>query len=296
LTSWLFRGIQTGSHSINPGKTEIIFLDIILTIIAITIIAIVDAMLMLPGWNTFVLVPLLITENPFYRAVGFIAGLFTTYIVGGLLVIFGLQWLIDLIAQFIAQFLAHLSQLPASPAGHVVQFLLGLGLLIGGLAMLRGKPKTSTEKSGWFATKLAEFTEQVSNMGFTGGLMLGIGTQAAQFPLALPLFLAINLMLKTNWNEISVFMGVLYYSTIAFSPFVGMVAFRLMNSEKSELFLSNVRHGIAHWSLRIGGWALILLGAWFMADSALFLILHRPIIPVETTSELLRTLLEYQYL
>jgi cytochrome c biogenesis protein CcdA len=259
----------------------------ILTIITISIIAIVDAMLMLPGWNTFVLVPLLVTEKPLFRGLGFLAGLFTTYIAGGLLVIIGLQWLIDLIAQLISQFLAHLAQIPASPAGHTIQLLLGVGLLLGGLVMLRSKPKTKTDKPGWFATKLTELTDRVSTMGFAGGFLLGIGTQAAQFPLALPLFLAINLMLKTSWTQLSVFLGVLYYSAIAFSPFIGMVVVRIMYTERSEAFFVHVRHGIADWSQRIAGWALLLVGAWFVVDSTLFFVFQRPIIPMENAASLL---------
>ena len=207
------------------------------------------------------LVMLLAGPQPLLRAFAFIFGIFATYVACGLLILLGLQSLLDEISAYAVR----LWQEPETEE-LILQILLGGVLCLFGWRIAKGG-KARAEKP------------VASGMTAPQALLAGAVLTIVGLPGAVPYFAAIDLTLRAELAFGQQVAALGFYNLVFVLPLAAIVVVRLVLGERSRSLLDRIKRFFDTWGQRVIVALLMVLGALLVADGIGWF-LGTPLIPV----------------
>ena len=209
---------------------------------------------------TFLII-LLGGPRPLFLSTALLAGIFVTYLVCGLLVLFGLQSVFDTINAYGLK----VWQDPNTEE-LIFQILIGFVLVLLGLRIARAR-KQQTEKKGPTAVTAGQT------------FLAGAGMTIVGLPGDVLYLAAINLILRgdlTTRQEVMVLFG---FNIVYVAPLAAIVAMSLVLGERGHRLLQDTRGFFDRWGQRLIISLMLLLGALLIMDGVGWF-LGTPLIPV----------------
>ncbi len=229
-------------------------------ILVLTPIALMDSTSIIPLCIVF-LVILLGGPSPLLRSTALVAGVFVTYLACGLLVLFGLQSVLDAIN-------AYAMKVWKDPNTQelIVQILIGFALLVAGLRIARAREQQTERKAP---------TEMTASQAFVSGA----GMTIVGLPGAVPYLAAINLILRSDQTTRQEVITLVVYNIAFVAPLAAIVAASLVLGERSQRLLQGIRGLLDRWGQRLIVSLMLALGALLIMDGVGWF-LGTPLIPV----------------
>jgi cytochrome c biogenesis protein CcdA len=207
------------------------------------------------------LIMLLSKEQPIFRASAFLFGIFTAYLVGSLLLLFGLQQVFAQINEVVSEKLKNPDTLFL-----VAQIAIGVCMLAFGSRMANARESKQDRRP----------TESVSaTQAFIGGAMLTI----VGLPGALPLFAAIDQILRADPPLQDKIIAMLFYNALFILPLFSAVLVRVVLGERSVPMLNRINDIVTRVGRRVLIVALVIAGAVLIIDGVGWFLGH-PLLPV----------------
>ena len=229
-------------------------------ILVLTPIALVDSTSIIP-LCLVVLVILLGGPSPLFRSTALLTGVFMTYLVCGLLVLFGLQSVFDAIHVYALR----VWQDPDTEE-LILQILIGLVLVVAGLRIVRAPERQTEERAP---------AEMTAGQAF----LAGAGMTIVGLPGAVPYLAAINLILRSDQTIGQEVIVLVVYNIAFVAPLFAVVALRLLLGERSLPLLDVTRSFFDRWGQRLIVGVMLVLGAVLIVDGVGWF-LGAPLIPV----------------
>ncbi len=228
--------------------------------LVLTPIALLDSTSIIP-LTIVLLVILLGGPSPLLRSAALLGGIFVTNMVCGLLVLFGLQSVFDVINAYALRVWQH-----PKTEELIFQILIGLVLAVFGVRVARARERPA---------------EQVAPTAMTGGraFLAGAGLTIVGMPGAVPYLAAIDLILRSDLRTSQAFIAVVFYNIAFVLPLAVIVLSQMMLGERSRPFIEGVRRFFDRWGQRVVVSLLLLLGALLAIDGIGWFLGH-PLFPV----------------
>ncbi len=215
-------------------------------------IALIDSLSVLP-LALIALLSALGSRRPAAASLSFLAGMFLSYFLIGVLLLFGLDALFDSLA---AHFTAWWNREPHF-GELILELIVGVLMIVYGFWLCGcGKEKDSAgveEKTRQGVSPVSAFIIAVL-MNITGAWG------------ALPYFAAAAQILKMDLSLTAMFWALLFYNLIYILPLAAIPLSRLLLGASFEPVLAKVNDFIVHWSRRILITLLLGLGFLMIAD------------------------------
>ena len=228
-------------------------------ITALTTISLLDSTSMI-AVATAPMIMLLSSRKPLQAASVFIAGIFVTYFGMSVLVFLGLDSLLDAAEIWFEEW----KNSPRTICLYV-QIAIGLLLLVTAIAMMNPAKKPPRRQPGSVSS--------ASIFIFAATLVI-IG-----IPGAVPLFAAIDLMLRADVRDTAAVWLLLYYNLVFVLPFVALVVVRAALGDRSTPVFEAISRFLSAGGKRIVIVVLLLLGLALVANGVGWL-LGRSFIPI----------------
>jgi cytochrome c biogenesis protein CcdA len=207
------------------------------------------------------LIMLLSKEQPILRASAFLFGIFAAYLVGSLLLLFGLQQIFEQVNEVVSQQLKNPDTLFL-----VVQIAIGACMLAFGTRMANARERKQDRRP----------TESVSAaQAFTGGAVLTI----VGLPGALPLFAAIDQILRADPPLHNKIVAMFFYNAVFVLPLFSAVLLRIVLGERSVPMLNRINDIVTRAGRRVLIVALVIAGVVLILDGIGWFMGH-PLLPV----------------
>jgi len=203
----------------------------------------------------------LATVRPYETSSGYIAGIFLPYVGFGVVIAFGLGWVIEALDTWFQRFYAEPNVVEL-----VVQVILGLAAVWFGARMLSKPTEQATDQPKREATPADAFA-------------LGAGTILVGLPGALPYFAAIDQVLRSDLNPGSNVMALIYYNIIIVLPLLGMIVLHAVMGDASRPLFERIAAFSSRWGGRAFALLLLIFGALLVVDGVSFLAFDYPILP-----------------
>ncbi|MEM7173019.1 MAG: GAP family protein [Pseudomonadota bacterium] len=233
-------------------------------VLIITPIALLDSTSIIP-LCIVLLVILLSGPAPLGRSGAFLTGIFVTYLICGLLILFGLQSVFDAVNDYALEVWKNPNREEL-----IFQLVVGLVLLFFGFRKMRGRKRESSE------TPTAPETD---GMTAIQAFLSGAGLTIVGMPGAVPYLAAIDLVLRSDVTRNQEITALVLYNIAFVVPLAAIVALRLALGERGQEPLDRVRGFFERWGRRIVIALMLALGAILVAD-AIGWFLGTPLIPV----------------
>ncbi len=216
-------------------------------LVVLTPIGLLDSTSIIPLCIVFLIV-LLAGPNPIVRSSGLIFGIFVTYLVFGLLVLFGLQTFID-------QIEAYIDRLWVNPNLEelILQIVIGLVLCAVAWRMI-AKDKNSVER--------AAPSSMTAVQAFVSGAVLTI----VGLPGAVPYFAAIDLTLRAELTTAEEIGALVFYNVVFVLPIAAIVFLRVVLGNRSQPLLDGIKRFFDTWGQRVIVALLVVLGVVLILD------------------------------
>lgn len=229
-------------------------------VLVLTPIALLDSTSIIP-LCIVVLVILLGGTSPLFRSTALLAGIFITYLVCGLLVLFGLQSVFDTINAYALKVWQdpNIEEL-------IFQIFIGLVLVVLGLRIVRDREQ-QTEKTAPTAMTASQ------------AFLAGAGMTIVGLPGAVPYLAAIDLILRSDQTTGQEVMVLVVYNIVFVAPLAAVVVLSLVVGERSQHLLHSIRSFFDRWGQRLIVSLMLLLGALLIVDGVGWF-LGTPLIPV----------------
>jgi cytochrome c biogenesis protein CcdA len=209
------------------------------------------------------IVPLMILlsgPQPLRRSFAFLGGIFITYVICSLLVLFGLQSVFSELNEFFSERLKNPQTIDL-----LLQIAIGLAMIFFGSRMADARESEDDRGLGEKFTAL---------QAFTGGASLTL----VGMPGAFPLFAAVDQILRAEPTTVEKVLAMLAYNVIFIAPLCGVVLLRIGLGEKGEPLVQRIRDFVSTWGHRLIVWGLIILGAVLVLD-AIGWFFGKPLLP-----------------
>ena len=226
----------------------------------LTPIAVLDAASVIP----VAIVPMavfLATARPYLTSSGYVAGIFLPYVGFGVVIAFGLGWVIGGLNTWFQRFYAEPNAMEL-----LLQVVLGLAAVWFGARMLSEPSQRAVDKPQPEATPAEAFA-------------LGAGTILVGLPGALPYFAAIDQVLRADLNPGSNVIALIYYNVVIVLPLAAMILLHVFMGAASRPLFERISAFSARWGGRAFALLLLAFGALFVVDGLSFLIFDYPILP-----------------
>jgi len=204
----------------------------------------------------------LATSRPYLTSTGYAAGIFLPYVGFGVVVAFGLGWIMDAVGAWFARFYAAPNVLEL-----VVQIIVGLAALWFGAQMLRGATVPSASQTA------------APEMSPADAFALGAGTVLVGMPGALPYFAAIDQILRADLDPGSNVIALLYYNAVILLPLLTMMLLHALMGRASRPLFESIAAFATHWGPRAFAVLLVVLGVVLFVDGVSFLAFDQPLLP-----------------
>mgnify|MGYP001812585086 FL=1 len=221
-------------------------LELLLTL---TTISLLDSMSAVP----IALIPLAIILNgrtPLTGAISFISGGFIVYFIFGLLILLGLDNLIDKYAE---QFISYMKSEPDC-VELIIQIIIGFIMIYFAWQFSRRAPQDSNTRSYDTDIKPVQAFLLSASINIIG--MWG----------ALPYFAAMAQILKADLETASMIWILVYYNLVFALPLIGFILLRIMMGERAAVVLGKMTDFFSHWGKQVIVLSLYLLGPLLIAD------------------------------
>jgi len=228
-------------------------------LLILTPIALLDATSITP----LCIVPLILLMSgpqPVATSTAFLLGIFISYVICFVLVLVGLQSVIDAVARYFV----HLWNTPDTPDVWL-GIVIGLVMIFFGARLERSReaPNDSRVQAG--ATPL---------QAFTGGFALTL----IGLPGAIPIFAAADQILRADPDRAGQAIAILFYTAVFVAPLSAVLLVRIFAGDRIEPLLRRISDAMTSWGQRFIVIALIGLGVVFVADGIGWLLGH-PLLP-----------------
>lgn len=219
-------------------------------ILTLTTISLLDSMSAVP----IALIPLAIILNgrkPIAGSLSFISGGVIVYFVFGILILLGLDTLID---EYAGKLVRYIQSEPNS-IELVIQIIIGLLMIYFAWQFSRKGPQIKNTKS---------YDSDISpSQAFTLAASINIIGMWG----ALPYFAAIAQILKADLNTASMIWILIYYNLIFALPLIGFIVLREIMGNRASVLLNKITNFFSHWGKKIFVYALYIFGPLLIADS-----------------------------
>jgi cytochrome c biogenesis protein CcdA len=229
-------------------------------IATLTTISLLDSTSMITV-ATVPMIMLLSSQRPVLLSASFIVGTIVTYFAMSVLVFMGMDSLVDAASAWFTRWMENPRTLCL-----YVQIALGAVMLVVAFTMMQPgrkppdrQPK-SVSPSGVFA-----FAAVLVVVGIPG---------------AIPLFAAVDLLIRSEVPDSSAVWALLYYNVIFVLPLVAIVAIRVAMGEGGNRLLETISQFLSKWGQRLVIIVLLLLGLAMIADGIGWLA-GRSLIPID---------------
>ena len=189
------------------------------------------------------------------------AGIYSTNLMVGILLAFGLNSIFDQINKFGTQVWQNPGTLEL-----VLQIIIGVLLLIFGFKKSGPSEKRNNSPITESVTPAKAFT-------------IAVGLMVVGLPGSLPYFAAIDQLLRADLNGIEMVLVLIYYNVLFVLPLVGLVCVRVIFPNQSEIIFDFVRNVSEKWGRRIVITFMVILGFVMVVDGIGWF-LGMPLIPV----------------
>ena len=229
-------------------------------LLVLTPISLLDSLSVIP----LCIVPLAILlggKRPILGPMMLIAGIFVTYFPFGLLLLFGLDGVLDQINEIIAQLWKTPDTLDL-----ILQIVIGLAMLIFGYRAANAR-ETHGERGA---------TEGMTPIrAFVLGAMLNLTGMWG----ALPYFAAIDQILRTDLGATGMVLTILYYNVVFTLPLMAFIVVRMAFGERADRLFQRLTEFLTKWGRRLIIAILLALGLLLIVD-AIGWFIGMPLIPV----------------
>lgn len=233
-------------------------LDLIVTLVPISLL---DSLSLLP-FAVVVLAVLLAGPKPYVASVGFLLGIFLSYLGAGVLIAVGLGQVIQRVSAALIFWFKNPSTLD-----YVLGMIVGVALILLGYRWANARAARAERKRPAAAmTPLQAFG-------------MGAGATIAGLWGALPYFAAIDQLLKANLSVGESVVALAVYNVVFISLAVPLVVLKAIVGQHADAIFAKVNDVIAVWGKRLLIAGMIVLGTVMLADGIGWM-LGRPIIPV----------------
>jgi cytochrome c biogenesis protein CcdA len=230
------------------------------TFVTLTTIALLDSTSMLTA-ATVPMIMMLSSERPLLVSASFIAGTFVTYFAMSVLVFMGLDSLIDAAGGWFAQW----SENPRTICLYV-QIAIGAVMLVVAATMVQpGRKPPAREPKSISPAAVFAFAAFLIVVGMPG---------------AIPLFAAVDLLIRTDVSDATAVLALLHYNAIFVLPLVAMVVIRIVMGDRSNRVFEAISAFLSAWGKRLVILVLLLLGMALIADGIGWLA-GRAFIPID---------------
>ncbi len=233
-----------------------------LTLLPILIpIALVDSLSMTP-MALVLLIKILAGNKPYTTAVGFLSGLFISYLVMALAFLFGLS-------AFLHQANAWVSHRWSNPEpmDFAVEIILGVVLLAFGFPIAKKREKKSGQKN--------PPQKMTPGSAFSFGFMVNV----VGFPGAVPYFAAADQIAKANVGTQGMTLAVIFYVLMFVLPLSALLVVRRLLGAKLDGFMLGCQKFFDTTGPRMVKISMVLLGLLMVADGVAFF-LGNPLLPI----------------
>ena len=207
------------------------------------------------------LIMLLSEKQPILRASAFLSGIFVPYLIAGLLLLFGLEQVFDRINEAVSEQLKNPDTLFL-----VLQIAIGACMLVFGSRMANARQRKEDRRP----------KESVSaTRAFVGGAVLTI----VGLPGALPLFAAIDQILRADPSLQGKVLAMVFYNVLFILPLGCAVAVRVFLGERSVPMLKRINDIVSRAGRRVLIVALVIAGTVLILDGIGWFMGH-PLLPV----------------
>ena len=221
-------------------------LELLLTL---TTISLLDSMSAVP----IALIPLAIILNgktPLTGALSFIIGGFIVYFIVGLIILLGLDNLIDKYAE---QFISYMKSEPDC-VELTIQIIIGFFMIYFAAQFSRKAPQDSNTRSYDSDINPAQAFILSASINIIG--MWG----------ALPYFAAMAQILKADLETASMIWILVYYNIIFALPLIAFILLRIMMAERATVLIGKMTDFFSRWGKKVIVLSLYALGLLLIAD------------------------------
>jgi cytochrome c biogenesis protein CcdA len=227
-------------------------------VLILTPIALIDSTSIVP----LSLVPLAVlftSRRPLAGTTAFLSGLFLSYLVGGIVIYFGLGAVIESVNHVAERIWKHPDTIDL-----ILQIVIGMGLLLVVVRMAM-KPSDGTA------------TAQQSSITPAQAFWLAVTLNIVGLPGAVPYFAAIDQMLRADLAPLSTFLAIAYYCLIFVLPLIALVLLRQAVPGLADRVFGSLSRAAETWGRRVILMLLLALGTVMILDG-LGWFLGRPLI------------------
>jgi cytochrome c biogenesis protein CcdA len=229
-------------------------------LLILTPISLLDSLSVVP----LCIVPLAILlggKRPILGPVMLIAGIFVTYFPFGLLLIFGLDHVLDRINEIIAELWKEPDTLDL-----ILQIIIGLAMLIFGYRAANARESHGER-------------DAQEGMTPTQAFMLGAMLNLTGMWGALPYFAAIDQILRADIGSTGMILAVIFYNVIFTLPLLAFIVLRIALGEQANRLFQKLTQFLSQWGRRLIIAILLILGLVLIID-AIGWFAGMPLIPV----------------
>lgn len=207
------------------------------------------------------LVMLLAGPNPIVRSCALIVGIFVAYLAFGILVLLGLQTIIDEIETYLDRLWVNpnLEEL-------ILQIVIGIVLCLVAWRMMAKDKKTAGKPAPSSMTAVQAFV--------SGAVLTIVG-----LPGAVPYFAAIELTLRAELTMAQEFIALVFYNVVFVLPIAAIVVLRVVLGNRSQRLFDGIQRFFDTWGRRVIVALLVVLGVILIVDGIGWLVGY-PLIPV----------------
>ncbi len=229
-------------------------------LVVLTPIGLLDSTSIIP-LCIVLLVMLLAGPNPLVRSCALILGIFVAYLAFGLLVLFGLQTIIDEVEVYIDRLWTNpnLEEL-------ILQIIIGMVLCVVAWRMIAKDKKRADKPAPSSLTAVQAFT--------SGAVLTIVG-----LPGAVPYFAAIELTLRAELAMAEEIIALVFYNVVFVLPIAAIVVLRAILGDRSQRLFDRIKVFFDTWGQRVIVALLIVLGVILILDGIGWLVGY-PLIPV----------------
>lgn len=211
--------------------------------------------------TTVPMIMILSSKRPVLVSASFIAGTFATYFAMSVLVFMGLDSLIDAAGVWLARWWEN----PRTVCLYA-QIAIGAVMLVVAFTMMQPGRKPPER--------------QPTSISPAGVFVFAAFLVVIGMPGAIPLFAAVDLLVRTDISDTSAVWALLYYNAIFVLPLVAMVVIRVVMGDRSNRVFEAISGYLSVWGKRLVVTVLLVLGMVLIADGIGWLV-GRAFIPID---------------
>jgi len=210
---------------------------------------------------TVPMIMLLSSQRPVLLGASFIVGTFVTYFAMSVLVFMGMDSLVDSASAWFTRWMENPRTLCL-----YVQIAIGAVMLVIAITMMQSGRKPPER--------------QPKSVSPTGVFAFAAILVVVGIPGAIPLFAAVDLLIRAEIPDITAVWALLYYNVIFVLPLVAMVVIRVVMGERSNRVFEAISNFLSDWGKRLVIIVLLVLGLVMVADGIGWLA-GRSLIPID---------------